>query len=318
MSVWKSREGDPNVMEASRFLQMNGGLWAMGDFASGIAWFDLASDSSVLYDRPGDGPNEFRKIRNAAVHPSKDTLVVVQQSRVSYITSSAREARSIPAFAPRSGFILLDDGSFVISTHAVGSISGARGFTLHQVSSAGEHLRSFRKLRSEEAPKADYWPIARGTEARTFWLVTPHPRGFSVEKWDATQDHLIARFDLTPSWWRGEPAIQPHYESMAMSGSTIPPMPSGVNDVFDGGDVLWIAARHADHKGATSLEETSNDAWFDGVLLALSRTSGEVIAATAFDQFIAAFTNEGLAVLYAEHDTGEPSIELVRPSLKAR
>ncbi|MGH7469088.1 MAG: hypothetical protein ACRENP_14120 [Longimicrobiales bacterium] len=66
-------------------------------------------------------------------------------------------------------------------------------------------------------------------------------------------------------------------------------LPTGPQAVADAGHVLLVALRQFDvHHDKANFSHFEPHRWFDGVLLALDRKSGGILAAHVFDEFILA------------------------------
>ena len=309
--VWTSAAGDDNVVPAGWYLECGDTLWTLGEMAeSRVVRFSLASRQSVLFDRNGEGPGEFRYPQIAKMHPSNDTILVVHENRISYMTTALHEARSIPNIIPYPlGMVVLRDGRFIVAATDLHQPAGARGNALHVFSPDGQYLESFRAVDTALAGGA--WGLDVGRESNTIWVVEPRADGLIAEEWDVVSMDRIRVFAFTPSWWVGENRSPEEYEQMTPKTGA-PKLPTGTVGVWDGGDVLWVVLRHFDPvHGSYDFSHTSVDDQFDAILLAMDRESGGVLATAVFDAFSFAFTSRGRLVLYDEDDrTGEPRIRL--------
>jgi hypothetical protein len=311
-TVWASREGDDHVMPAGFYLEIGDTLWTMGNEArSHVARFSLSTEASTIVDVRGGGPGEFIYADEVQLHPAGDTLLVFHEKRISYLTTALSEARSVPAMVESpAGMVALSNEGVVFVEPRIHKLVRASGYVLHQFSRDGEYIKSFRPV--GPAASADDWPIVKGQEKNTLWLVEPKPTGFTVEQWDVATGKTIQRFQFDPEWWQSETRTPADYEKMASQKAAMTKLPTGPQAIRDEGNVLLIALRHFDaqHENA-DFSHYEPHKWFDGVLLVLDRKSGKVLAARVFDEFIFGFTNLGKIVLYDADAAGRPRIKLV-------
>jgi hypothetical protein len=315
-SVWSSTTGDDNIRGSGFTFEVDDTLWMMGeDFGPAIARFPLDGSPGMLLEREGDGPGEFRWIVAGQSYPSGDTIVVVQNTRVSYLTRDMREVRSYPNLVPRPvGIVVLADGSLLSVNHRLNRPANAAGYALHQVSPMGEYTLSFRTTDSLSA--GGVWPMMRVPDANQVWLVEPRQDGFVVELWDIGRTERLREFRVNPDWWLGETRSPEDYERMAGQKEQTPKLPSGTVGVWHGEGVLWIALRHFDSAASAEISYDVVHRWFDGVLLALDPISGSIITADVYDDFLLGFTNAGNLVFYSEDPEGRPRVRLARPELQ--
>lgn len=316
-AVWTSAKGDNNVMTTAWYLERGDTLWALGGYAlSRVTRFSLTTNESAIFDRDGEGPGEFRFAYIAKMHPAGDTLVIVHEGRISYLTTVLREVRSIPILIPDAlGMTILPDGRLFMVSSKLREPASARGYALHEITSAGRYTRSFRSTDTASASGA--WGLEAGSEPNTIWVVEPRRDGLVAEQWDVESLRRRRGFSFSPAWWVGETKSREEYEQMGPN-TRAPKLPTGTVGVWDSGNVLWVVLRHFDPAHASQdLAHVSVSEKFDGVLLAMDRESGAVLATAVFDAISFGFTNRGRLVLYDEDDrTGEPRIRLAEVSLQ--
>jgi hypothetical protein len=306
-------------MAAGSYLEIKDTLWTLGDAAeSHIARFPLDEGASSLVDRSGEGPGEFRFVNLAGVHPAGDTVVVISDRRIIFFTLELQEIRSGPAFVrfPK-GMLVLADGSILITSPRATKPAQAAGFVLHEVNPTGQYVRSLRATDSTYAVGS--WPIAHGHEESTIWLVEPRETGFIAEQWNTTKGERVRELRVDPEWWEAESKTPQYYEQAAQRRESMPKLPSSPTDVRDSGTHLWVALYHfdPDHAQDTFVGYEPHD-MFDGVLLALDRVSGDVLASVVFDEALFGFTNRGRIVLYDVDDSGNPRLKLAEVTLTGR
>lgn len=79
--------------------------------------------------------------------------------------------------------------------------------------------------------------------------------------------------------------------------------------------ILWIISYKADAKWKEAGPD-ENHRMFDSVLEARDATTGDLIAAREFDQYLTGFTSSGHAVMQELDDQDQPKHTLVRMSIR--
>ncbi|MGH7470885.1 MAG: hypothetical protein ACRENP_23300 [Longimicrobiales bacterium] len=310
--MWASRENDDHVMPAGFYFEIEDTLWALGNLArSSIARFSLSSGISTIVDKRGAGPGEFTYADEVQLHPAGDTLLVFHGKRLSYFTVQLTEARSVQTMVGSpAGMLVLPNQQVIFVEPRIRQLARASGYVLHMFAQEGQYIKSFRPV--DQVASGDDWPIATGYEPNTLWLVEPGPNGFTLEQWDAASTNRIHRFQVEPAWWQSETRSPADYEKKASQKAVMTRLPTGPQAVADAGHVLLVALRQFDvQHDKANFSHFEPHRWFDGVLLALDRKSGGILAAHVFDEFIFGFTNRGRLILYDADATGGPRIKLV-------
>lgn len=317
--VWESRDQDQSILGTAWPLEMADELILMGEhFGPAIARLPLNGARGELMERIGDGPGEYRWISAGQIHPSGDTIVVIQDTRVSYLDTNLNEQRSFPNPVSRfSGVLLLSDGRFVFVSPRPPSSLRADGYVAHVVDAGGNLTGSF--VPRGTATGGGLWPMSMGAEQGTIWIVEPQDDGFVAELWQTDSLTRVHRLAVRPTWWHGETRRPEEYERMAGRKKRVPRLPTGTVGVRESDGIIWVALRHYDvnHENGL-LEDNQVHKRFDGVLLAVDPQSGDILASAVFDEFLLGFTNRGRLVLYDESEQGTPRVRLADVSFALR
>jgi hypothetical protein len=304
-------KGDDNLTSYGVTLDINDTIWVLGQrMGAGIARF-APDGASTLFERKGNGPGEFQWIDFAVAHPAGDTVVIFNDSKVSFVSSQIREVRSFRNLFERArGFSVLRDGSVVQVVPHTSHPAAASGRSVHVTSATGDYIGSFDVADSLSNP--GLWPMNLAHNSSDLWVVQPLTNGFTVQRWQVHNPRMISRVDVQLDWWVGETLSPLKREQLASKKATLPTLATGTNGVWDDGKVLWVVVRQFDeHHEQTDPDETT---WWDAVLLAVDPETSEVLAARVFDQASMGFTNKGQLVLYETVDD-HPSLKILEYEL---
>lgn len=309
--IWESQDGDDNLTAGGWPFESENTLWLVGErLGPSIVRLPTDGRRSDLIHREGDGPGEFRWITAAGSFADGDSLVILEDAAVTYLDSGLRSVRRLHNVLPRStGWLVLPDGSVLHANTRTSTSGSAVDHTLHLVESTGVRIASFRTAGSHDG--LGLWPMGLGMVEGTVWVLEPRVTGFTVELWDVNNRARLRAHSLDPDWWVRKTSPADVGEEAATRHAGSERRPTGTVGVYESQEHLWIALRHPD-RNRTDRGISGNLAEvFDGVLLALDKSSGSVLAAKVVDAFPYGFTNRGRLVLYHEGPRGHPSIRLV-------
>lgn len=308
--VWSSLPEDPNVVDVGTYIQVRQTLLTMQGFAGhSIVGFDLATSRSFVFDRPGEGPGEFKDIMAGLLDDTGDTLVVADSRRVSFLTTDLRFVRSFnsPVSIPPRSLIELPNGDFLVSS--LGPRLNHSGMThgLHRLSRSGELLSTFAPVDVSDKPR-----LASSDQPGHTWLLFSQDDGFSMQLWDVETETLINTFTIRPPWWHSSTATPHEHERQARSGR-LPGAPSTIaTDAVEHGGVLWVRISHADeHWQEWDPDIYDPTALYDAVLIAVEPDTGDPLATRVFsDVYVVAFVEGGRIASYELEGPGYPRIRL--------
>ena len=133
-----------------------------------------------------------------------------------------------------------------------------------------------------------------------------HPSRLKIERWDE-EGESIAVFERESEWLSGEPL-----PTRLDINSVKPPSQVTGLSVGDDGN-LWLFVAVADAEWRPGRADTPS-AVFDTMLLAIDRSSGDVIAELRLDE-IARAVSGSLLHYFEEDSTGERVIKILRATL---
>jgi hypothetical protein len=305
---------DESVMAGESYLEVGDSILIVGGrFGAAIGMFPSAGGNGTLWERKGDGPGEFRWIDGATASADEDTVVLVQEHRISYVGSDIRGRSVANPFPAQVGITILPDGALLLVSPFASSPQAARGFAVHLLDPVGHYRGSF--YAAKDVGDFGRWPVAVAEGGRAVWIVQPRRTGFIAELWNIGEGHPSRVMRINPSWWQSPDEAIASGEQH--DGASAPKPPSGTVGVWQNGDILFVALRHYDSKYAgADTKAYAPHKTFDGVLLAVEISSAKVLAVRRYDEFIFGFTNRGKLVLYDEDAQSRPRVQLTRVALR--
>lgn len=113
-TVWESREQDPDVEMGLTLFRIGDHFWGSGGmFGHRIVGLSASHDSSIVIDRPGDGPGEFESDITWAVRIPGDSIVFFNSRTASVFDSRMRYVREFavpgPVYASGAFFDPVED-----------------------------------------------------------------------------------------------------------------------------------------------------------------------------------------------------------------
>jgi len=296
-TVWESREQDPDVEMGLTLFRIGDHFWGSGGmFGHRIVGLSASHDSSIVIDRPGDGPGEFESDITWAVRIPGDSIVFFSSRTASVFDSRMRYVREFavpgPVYASGAFFDPVEDEIIGYTPGAIFRLS--RDGSLAAVDSSATLQGRFR-------------PIAPVPGHRHLFQVLNHDSGFRVVRRSYDGDVLGTR-DFTPAWWQ-----TPSEESSSASehGRAGPPRPqSQVNQLFVWDGVLWAIGVSADTNWSDA-DPADDSSFLDTFLLALDWNSGMAQSTHVFDDIIVGRQADGRFLAYRTTGAGHPRISLL-------
>jgi hypothetical protein len=261
----------------------------------------------------GSGPGEYRRPQLVLPYRGDSILVIDREhNRATILDSALRVGRSFPLTFPVLWGAALADGSMALS-HGMGT-----GQRVGRFGPEGEPL--------DDPP----WSFARAFAERTNepWLhVGAEPDG---SWWTLSLNmrfefrHYDAHDSLLGAWELPRDLLPPYEEHVATSPST--PPHAGIDAGYvDSRKRLWAFARVADSQWVEGLgpkkRVEGQDLWptsdphalWDGLVIVVSRDSGQVLRTWRLDSVPGSPIEAGVLLTTSEDDDGWYHSELRRP-----
>jgi hypothetical protein len=314
------------IDDPGQFVQAPGGVTRDGQ---GRVWISFPSEALYLYDadgsfltqvgREGEGPGEYRSIRNVVVAPGDTVHVLDRGNRRATVLSPELEVLStIPLEVPPwGGALRLDSGDWILNSMVTGE--GSVGFPLHHLDPSGRLLESFGALTPEWDP-AFQLGLARslaGAPDGGVW--SAHRTQYRLELWDM-ENRLHRTLVRRVNWF--EPQTGPGQREPR---DPQPPVLSSIH--LDPSGVLWTRSFVARDNYDEFLEEVAPGRWFPRdpagdafrvVVEAIDPERACVLARHETGAYFLRIIEDGWFSGYRESPEGIPYVELHRIELVRR
>ena len=295
--------------------------------------FSSTGDFLGGWQRPGEGPGEFKMIRNVMVTRA-DSLILLDPilRRASVLTQDGRFVRSFPAPVGLGTPVEIGDGRFVFN-EMIGQADRI-GFPFHEFSRPGLIGRSFGSEHGNLRP-TEHWRLryfttpARSSGGDAFWGIR-EVGTYTIELWgvgERAPRRVIAR---------DAPWYPPFPESGTLRPSVDrPPQPKVVGFWQDESGLLWVALRVPDRRwrsaivsaapvgarrGAASeglgVEVTNPGHYTDTRIEVIDPVRGRLVAVQQFDLALWGGSGRGMLLRKAPNsDPDDPTWAVVWPNL---
>jgi hypothetical protein len=287
------------------------------------------------WERPGEGPGEFRMIRYLHVTAS-DSLVVFDPvlQRASIFSPSGAFVRSYRSPGGMARPVETNDGRYVVN-ETIGQAARI-GFPFHEFLAVGLIGRSFGSELANLRP-TEHWRLryvmsdvrGRGDE---FWAVRT-AGGYQIERWRIGGARPIEVLVREAEWFPN-----PASDELELPSLDTPPRPRVVGLWQDDAGLIWVALRVADPRWRTAIRSgapeaesrrraprtgaaiavqvTDPERYTDLRLEVIDPLGGVVVAARQFDVALTASSTPGVFIGYADDfDADDPTWAIVRPRL---
>ena len=269
-----------------------------------ILVYSAEGDLDSVLGRPGEGPGEYRSIRQLLMLRG-DSVGVVDDSalRLTVLSGDGSVARTQPLPFRPYWMAQLDDGTMIAS--GLQSTAAAAGYVMHVVATDGST--------SPLGPAQSVLPRRPSASRRklaaargTFWAARPDRYELTEHASDGTQLRLLKR---GADWF-------PDRETEGPSDLfREPPPPFLVAVHVDEEGLIWTMVRLADTDWAPvdDLLSISREGYFDSIVEVIDPDSGLVVRSQRFPWYGHGFTNDGLIVSERRDDMGVVILDVWRP-----
>ncbi len=306
------RDDDPaqlRLFSAPHPFRQGDYLVAPAGDLSQIARYDSAGLALAPVGRAGDGPGEFRHIRDLAIR--SDGSVVVLTERLTVLAPDLRFVRTVPLASRASGIASLADGGVVVNTYTI----PGRPFQIFSpnfdsVATAGDST-------SADPDQLQYVMASDGRGG--FWSAR-RTGAYQFSHWGADGMRLSVIAPGSP-WFKDEEPRTSVAEKDAFAERPEPRI-SGI--WLDDEDHLWVVASvpdrqwkpwHAPTQAGNSLPGPNDyAAMLDGIIEVLDASSGRVISTRRYPAPLGAFT--GALVEMQEAESGGIRLLVIEPGLR--
>lgn len=279
-----------------------------------VVVFDARGRYVHTFGRAGEGPGEFRRIRQMALGGDDVYLFDPRLARATVVSPDFELKRTVKVVGDPQNVEVLPSGKMVINTSV--PTRERAGFMLHLLDTEGEIERSFAEV--DSVFRLDYGLVGRrqlamASEPGQVWVLPATE--YVIQKW-TTAGRMVEQLRRRVDWFEPHDLeIMPHPET--------PPAPViwGVEEDSSGlltvivsrADAQWHEAVEPDESSIGGFTWTDDwDRFFDTVIEVIDPVSKEVLASRRVDEFYWVGLGGGHYASYKEGDDGTPQIHVWR------
>lgn len=281
-----------------------------------IKVFDRSGAFLRVIGREGEGPGEFRRIRNLVIGP-RDSLYVLDggTSRLTVFSSHHEMARTAPlpfrTDYPRAHY--LPGNALLVSANV--RTPDLVGLPLHRITTSGDHELSFGSLDPVYRPDFPQLLRRRVTRPRHGAIWSAYPTQYVLERWTMS-GRLMERLIVEAGWF--EPYMQMRYPTPDQ-----PPLPNMQSIYRDEEGRIWCALVVPDEDWADGLGEprvSEGQRYYEVENLAgvhdtridvIHPLTRQVLASLVLDGYPIQFVADGKLITYREA-RGVPLVDIWR------
>jgi hypothetical protein len=277
---------------------------------SDVLVYDSTGRYVDTWGRNGDGPGEFRAVRDLMLLPGDSLLVhdrslqrlTVLDTDGKYVWSSSHPALQLREVAPFSDSLWVAAGS--------ASSPDRIGYALHFIRPDGTVTASFGGPYTIVSSRPSLGKRIIVHKDQRLWAVRLDR--YEVEEWRLeARPEMIRLLDREIEWF-------PDRDVEGVTTGTEPRNP-WIRDLYvDDNDLLWVIAsvQDLDFPGSyTGGGVADKEGTYDSMIEVIDLRTNEVLVSQRFREFLRRFTSDGLIVGYRAESTGLVVVDIWRPQL---